>query len=519
MATTATITSQEYTAGSCTLRITGQRSPLSQIADQPVLARSRFSLQLSPIAAFDRADELASAEPLASSPPAERQAPLTIEGRTPELTLLTTTVSTYVQRRLGYGEATATAIPPGRQDHAITITPAGLTRHRLVLPVPPFTISNTAPLELTTLQLGDLAEVLQRADRQVRLLPDQALAARSLRPKLPVWIGSVAAVGIAAVLGSQMLTTAPPRVQTGTNRAEEELAQPPEMADSGEDSLAESASPPALAKPEAEFGTTTAEPNAAPPAPGDSPVTAQAPAATTPPPLPQPAPEPLSTSPTPQTASPPTPTLAPSASEGALRSAPSPASRGTPTPAESMYPVPAAADSAGGVENPEAGSPPPNAPTDDDTTPSSNSEWAADPSAPAPLPEEAASEVPPDEEDQLVGTAASPRAATPLAADMASPDWQQTLATSLQQRWQPPPALDVALIYDMTIGPGGRIQAITPRSAVAADYQHQVPLPNLGSTLEALPTQPETIIAVEFLPSGLVMVDGIPGNTTNPGPE
>jgi hypothetical protein len=467
MATTATITSQEYTAGSCTLRITGQRSPLSQIADQPVLARSRFSLQLSPIAAFDRADELASAEPLASPPRAEMQAPLTIEGRTPELTLLTTTVSTYVQRRLGYGGATATAIPPGRQDHAITLTPAGLTRHRLVLPAPPFTISNTAPLELTTLQLGDLAEVLQRAERQVRLLPDQALAARSLRPKLPVWIGSVAAVGIAAVLGSQMLTTAPPLVQTGTNRAAEELAQPPEMADSGEDSLAESASPPALAEPEAEFGTTAAEPpNAALPAPGDSPMTAQAPAATTPqadaaPPLPQPAPEPLSTSPAPQTASPPTPTLAPPASEGALRSAPSPASRGTPTPAESMYPAPAAADSAGGVENPEAGSPPPPAPTAD-ADPSSNSELAADPSAPAPLPEEAASEVLPDEEDQLVGTAASPRAATPLAADTASPDWQQTLATSLQQRWQPPSALDVVLIYDMTVGTGGRIQAITP---------------------------------------------------------
>jgi hypothetical protein len=46
-----------------------------------------------------------------------------------------------------------------------------------------------------------------------------------------------------------------------------------------------------------------------------------------------------------------------------------------------------------------------------------------------------------------------------------------------------------------------------------------VPLPNLGSTIEDLLTQPETIIAVEFLPSGLVMVDGIPGSTTNPEPE
>jgi hypothetical protein len=194
MAAIASITTYEYAAGTCTLRLVGQRSPLSQVTGRPVLARSRFYLQV--YQGYVDAGALATDTQPAPS--------FEASGREPQFAALTELVQRYIQGQIS-AEALGTSgtISYGES----TLQPVGLTRHRLTLAVAPA----AQIAELSTLQLSDLADVLEQAEENLQLLPEQAMprAARPARPRLPLWIGSVAAVGIAALLGNQFLTTAP----------------------------------------------------------------------------------------------------------------------------------------------------------------------------------------------------------------------------------------------------------------------------------------------------------------------
>ncbi|MBD0336484.1 MAG: DUF4335 domain-containing protein, partial [Cyanobacteria bacterium Co-bin13] len=79
MAPTSELTSLRYTAPTCTLEVVGELSPLSQVAEQPILKRLRFDLQIQDI----------SGQPVVEA-----------RGMRSHLLALSTLVQTYVQTYL-----------------------------------------------------------------------------------------------------------------------------------------------------------------------------------------------------------------------------------------------------------------------------------------------------------------------------------------------------------------------------------------------------------------------------------
>jgi hypothetical protein len=492
MATVASLNSYEYRSGSCTLRITGQLAALSQVAELPVLKRSRFQIQLLTIPEFNDLDDLSVDENPTSPFP-----PLEIEGRAAQLTELTIIVTNYVQQRLSIGRPSVVPISEsnvGINQDGIALSPTGLTRHRLVLPESTLKASNS-PVNLTTLQLCDLADALEQADRQLHILPDDALTAiRPVRPRLPLWIGSVAAVGIAAVLGSQWLMTSP-TLLTGTSSnqtSEETLSQRQELATDSPDQISE-AEP---SVPPTGPGSTNQGPAASPEAAAGDATSPTSPTVETTPGQPTPqvgnqaeAPKPAST-PAPTQSRQASPAVTPPEAEVAARATPPMADEPTPALAEPDYPAPAA-----GAPAEETG--PAASPTTPDTTATDSSEPVSVASQPA--------------TGQRNGSAT-------LSADPdASPNqWKASLATTLQQNWEPLPTVMTPLTYTVTIGENGIIQAVSPQSTTAAEYQNDVPLPVPGNNFPGFPDLQETTITVEFLPTGIVTVDGVPSFAAPP---
>jgi hypothetical protein len=201
MAAIASLTTYTYAAGTCTLRLTGQPSPLGQVSDRPVLARSRFHLQLyaeEPVAAI-----AAPATQARPTPPVL----LEINGREPQFSALATLVQRYVQ---GYLAGSDVTLPPDAalSQGGYTLHPIGLTRHRLLFPPAQGDVPSEATLSMV--QMADLADVLAQAGAAVHLVaPGDLPKSQTHRPRLPLWIGSAAAVLVAAVLGGQWLISSP----------------------------------------------------------------------------------------------------------------------------------------------------------------------------------------------------------------------------------------------------------------------------------------------------------------------
>jgi hypothetical protein len=162
-----------YQSGTCHLELTGEPSALSQVSDRPLLRRSRFRLEIWP--------EPGEAEPVTGSPL------VVVRGEPGQLLSLQGQVQSYLQRH--------------RQG---TI----LGRWSVVLPRPALLSRQPRALQLSTLQLADLSEVLDQMDRGVALLSPEILPQRR-SPAPAVSLGSVAAGLVAAVVGSQWLTQAP----------------------------------------------------------------------------------------------------------------------------------------------------------------------------------------------------------------------------------------------------------------------------------------------------------------------
>ncbi|NJL49866.1 MAG: DUF4335 domain-containing protein [Leptolyngbyaceae cyanobacterium SM2_5_2] len=161
MPTLVPLTSYQYEAGSCTLKLVGQLSALSQLSDRPVLRRSRFQIQL-------RHGAGVPPEPTAI---AAGRLVLELSGREPQLSELADVVRRYVQTYLHSEAITPVqAVSRGKT----SLAPVGLTRHRLEL-AELDTATRPYAVELSTLQLADLAEVLEQADRAVDCLPEAVL--------------------------------------------------------------------------------------------------------------------------------------------------------------------------------------------------------------------------------------------------------------------------------------------------------------------------------------------------------
>lgn len=447
MASTATITSYEYAAGTCTLRLVGELSPLSQVTGCPVLGRSRFTLQ---ILGDDASGETRAA--------ANQAVIFETSGREPQFSALADLVQTYVQQQLSTNAlATGVAVACGEN----ALQPVGLTRHRLTLAAPP------APprlVHLSTLQLSDLAEALEQADDNLQIIPDGSLPRRK-RPKLPLWLGSVAAVGIAALLGNQFLTTAPSPVVFSPNGSPTDESQSlngataESPADDRQQSLEESAS---TADASPEIGAATGE--AVPQPTTTAPTTPSAPSG--------------------EIAEPGTAKTSPQPVPGS----PAPAAR-PPQAATTPTPAPPQAESRGG----QAASP--------------DADIAAELFPSAAQPDTLRDPVAPEAFDTSPGIAAT------RAPDSAL-DWIATLTLTLQEQWRSPANLAAPLRYRLTLEPDGTVTALEPLNDFSATYQNNSSLPQPGDTIPGVVRDESTTVEVQFLPSGDVVV--VPPVRANP---
>ncbi|MBD1873853.1 DUF4335 domain-containing protein [Nodosilinea sp. FACHB-131] len=451
MAAIATVTSYEYAAGTCTLRLVGELSPLSQVTGRPVLGRSRFHLQV------QGDDPLREARTLAS-----QAMILEIGGREPQFSALADLVQTYVQNYLN-ADALAAGGAVARGENSLQ--PVGLTRHRLTLTVPP---EPPRVVELSTLQLSDLADALEQADSNLQILPDTATPkARRVRPKLPLWLGSVAAVGIAALLGNQLLTTAPSSVVLSPSESQptDELAGQ-NSADNPPLTQAEPV-PPAANAPTAEDSAPAATGEALPAPITTAPTNPAVPSATGPGASSGSAPEPG----TPKASPPPSTATAP-AQPSQTETAPAPA-----------YPA-----QAGGQAAPDAGI----------------------------VAEQAPNAAPPEART----APASPEAfdTGPSIAATTAPDsaiaWISNLTQALEQQWRPPANLAAPLRYRLALEPDGTVTALEPLNDFSANYQNNPTLPQVGDTIPGVIKDAATTVEVQFLPSGAVVV--VPPEASNP---
>ncbi len=445
MAAIATLTSYEYAVGTCTLRLVGELSPLSQITGRPVLGRSRFYLQV------QGGDALREARTLAS-----RAMILEISGREPQFSALAELVQTYVQN---YLNADAIAAGETATQGESSLQPVGLTRHRLTLARPP---ESPRTAELSTLQLSDLADALEQADSNLQILPDAAMPkARRVRPKLPLWLGSVAAVGIAALLGNQLLTTAPSPV----------VLSPSESQSTDGSTAQNPANNPPLtqAEPAPTTANNPATADSAPAAAGEA-LPAPITTAPTSPVVP------TGTAPEPGTpkASPPT------------ASAPAQSAQAEPAPA-SAYPAQAEAR-AGGQAVPDAGIATEQAPN------AAQREALTAPASP-----------------EAFGTDTSITATTAPDSAIA---WISNLTQALEQQWRPPANLAAPLRYRLILEPDGTVTSLEPLNDFSANYQTNSALPQPGDIIPGVVKDASTTVEVQFLPTGAVVV--VPPERPNP---
>ncbi|MGF1568417.1 MAG: DUF4335 domain-containing protein [Nodosilinea sp.] len=456
MAEIASLTTFQSAAGTCTLRLTGQLLALSQQSDRPVLVRSRFHLQLWP--------SEPAATPADDQEPLSNQSPwLEISGREPQLQELSHLVQNYVQRYLNG----STFAPP--QGAAMTLgetslQPVGLTRHRLTLaPEPPST--SPAAMELSTLQLADLAEVLEQVDRAVHLVGERDLPRpRLTRSRVPLWLGSAAAVLVAAGLGHQWLPN--PNIP---------LVGP----------VAETATEPGL-------DPQTTIPESIPESIPEQGASGSAPSAT------------------PDFAGPEQPpqTLERSAPNSSLPSATDQVTPGIPKQtAEGLSaPVtPAPAPGGRGAQEPPAAAPAESAPDDApaalsgaDTQPRSGNSQAP---APASIdqPQAPSPNGDPERRADPMATAAAPLGALTSVR-------LEALTRFLEQRWSPPPNLKGSLRYELTLQPSGEVTGLVSLSELSRNYENNPTLPQAGTLIPNARGDEAITVEVQFLPSGEVVV-------------
>jgi hypothetical protein len=497
MTSIASLTTREYFSGSCTLRITGQLSPLSQVANKPVMVRSRFNLQLLPEHELD--------EPITSSPGTVFSPRLELSGKAEQLSVLAAIINRYVQGQLTLANATGPSASVRDTQGGISLQPLGLTRHRLVLP-PDFRPNQESNVELSALELADLADVLAQADSDLYLPTGEDLPRRrSSRPKLPIWLGSAVAVGIAAILGSQWLSLQTPLTHLPTATREGDIA----LEDNQElESLSQAPAqePAGAPPPETEASLDRPNPDIAEeqqPAAGPETVLESVP--------------PANIQPAPGTSPGPVPSRTESVESPAAMRAPAP-QPGAATPRPQTRTEPAIPETAtpGQAQPPaiadDGSEPPVRAPSvarnEDIGEAEAFSEPAPSP-APLSLPETT-------NNAEVSGDAPEQRTAgQSLATADASSPWQEQLRQQLQQNWAPIPNQSEPLRYRLTINQEGTLQSIIPLSARSQQQQEALNLPQTGEPVPQFPTGVASVLEVQFLPSGEVIIVPV----TSPAPD
>jgi len=490
----ASITTREYSSGGCNLRVTGQLSPLSQVADKPVMVRSRFHLQLLPEHELD--------EPIISGTDAVPSPRLEFSGKAEQFLALATTVNRYVQGQLTLASAIGPAASVGDPPGGISLQPLGLTRHRLSLPSD-LRPSHESSVEISALELADLADVLEQADSDLYLPTEADLPRKQTsRPKLPIWIGSAAAVGIAAILGSQWLPLQTPLTNLPTATSEGDIA----LEDNQDlESLSQApAQAPAGAPPQAAESLDGPIPDAAEEQrPAAAPETAveSVPSVDV-----QTAPEPAPGSAPPRSGTAESPAVVRSPAAEPRAATPRPPSQPEPAPLETappeQAPSPAAPD-----DGREPSAPAPSVARNEDAGEAESFSEPAPPPERLSLPETS-------NHAEIAGAAPDQRAADQGLAPVSTLLlWQEQLRQQLHQTWTPLPNQSEPLQYRLTIDQEGILQSIIPLSARSQQQQETLNLPQTGEPVPQFPAGAASVLEVQFLPSGEVLVVPVPSPT------
>ncbi len=475
MTSVVSLSSYEYAAGPWALRLTGQVSSLSAVAERVVLRRSRFQLWLWDGAVADETDQREEDTTDSAGEVSRTHPPLfEVSGHGPDLADLTHLVQGYVQ---DYLEGQEMMPRRGLSQGQMSLTPQGLTRHRLTIAM----AGRSTEMTMSLLQLADLAAVLAQAEQAVDHWPEELTLAPQRRTwrRLPLWTGSVAAVLVAAVLGSQWLGQMPLSVvQSPAPTAEtlppSEATQGGNAAPEGTDrGLAGEVSPSetdSLAREDSSAGSASD----APPPPDSA------------------APSPLAASPagpSPDAAlSPPSTASGTSAAPGAPRlpSADAPR-RPSPSPGESA---------AAPFSSAPAVAPPP--------TPGSDLADATSTATDQPSPAAASARA--AGQGERAAPESSPEHVALTLADSAPVDWREALRAALQEVWQPIPGLASPLRYRLSLGPSGEVLAVEPLTSQARQYLTQSRLPQVGAVLPNLQRPTSITVDIELLPSGEVSI-------------
>ena len=190
MTSTAQLVHHRYSANSCTLEVTAAESVLSRWSQQPVLKQVRFRVLI--------------------ENPETDQPELMAQGNQSQLQALTVAVQQYVQDHLTISRTDSLSGALPSEASLSTTAPWPLGLHRLAIDL------QAEPLSLSTLDLFDLAEVLDQCERSLQLLPTIAsTTGRRRRPFLKsysLWAGSAVA---AMVLAVGVTTTLRQHYQTG----------------------------------------------------------------------------------------------------------------------------------------------------------------------------------------------------------------------------------------------------------------------------------------------------------------
>jgi hypothetical protein len=484
MTTVVSLSSYEYAAGSWVLRLTGQVSSLSALAERAVLRRLRFQLWLGDGAVAETSQGEEATTDDVGDVHRSHSPQFEVAGHGPDLVDLTHLVQSYVQHYLdGQDMVPRQSFSQGQ----MSLTPVGLTRHRLTVAA----ARRSAEVTMSLLQLSDLAAVLAQAEQAVEPWPEGLALAPQRRTwrRLPLWTGSVAAVLVAAVLGSQWLGQMPPSVvQSPTPTAEtlspgeEEVAQGVDAAPEGTNRVLDGEGPSLGTDPSLGGDSSAGQASDTLPSPRSAPASplAASPAG----PLPDAAlPSPSPTSGAPAVSVPPS---APQAD------APR---RPGPPPGES------------------AAAPLASAPADA-LPPVNGSDLAGPNSTAAELPAPAAAPARISGPEERSAPESSSENADPAFADSASVDWQEALRATLQENWQPIPGLVLPLRYRLSLGPAGEVLAIAPLTPPSRQYLTQIRLPQVGDVLPNLQRPNSTTVDIELLPSGDVRI--YPGDLDSP---
>lgn len=211
---------RRYTPPTCTLEIAATRSPLSQWTNQTVMKNLNFRLS------FD-------------DPKLAADQQVVVSGNQQQLEDLWEVASTYVQQLLqgtpdqipwepslqgSTHPQTATLLQSARQAD-LSLHPQGLLSHRLNLGSLA-TVESGPTVDLTALQLFDLANALEDYHREALSLP--TLNRPSWMPRVAGGWGKIAAIavvalGITGTMAKFVLDIATPTVQTASAPAERQV--------------------------------------------------------------------------------------------------------------------------------------------------------------------------------------------------------------------------------------------------------------------------------------------------------